>query len=112
MLYDPKWEIPVKADPLLLDALIAWLEKHPADEQYCFTDYGLCLAAQYNASIGRRYDRDHIRLDVYSTIALGGRHSNATFDEKLEAIACAVGDSSGWTFGEAVERAHKIAARC
>ena len=35
MLYDPKWEKPeVKADPFSLDALIAWLEKQPANGTY------------------------------------------------------------------------------
>lgn len=47
MLYDPKWEHQTKAGPLTLNALIAWLEKQPGDETYCYTSIGDCLLAKY-----------------------------------------------------------------
>lgn len=49
MLWDPtkdkKFE--TKADPFTLDALIAWLEKQPANKRYCYLDNGGCMFAQY-----------------------------------------------------------------
>src|SRR5215831_9558336 len=45
MLWDPKHD--VKLDPMSLDTLIAWLEKQPKDEAYCYNSNGACLLAQY-----------------------------------------------------------------
>lgn len=47
MLYDPRWEVEIKADPLSLEGLIAWLERKPADQEYDFLDNANCLNAQY-----------------------------------------------------------------
>ena len=52
MLYDPKWEGEVKADPFKIESLVAWLEKQPADEQYCYLSNGECLLAQYFTAAG------------------------------------------------------------
>lgn len=49
MLYDPKWE--VKADPFDLRALIAWLEKQPANKTYDFYCAGECMVGQWVKSI-------------------------------------------------------------
>jgi hypothetical protein len=45
MLYDKRWEKPeVKADPLTLESLIAWLEKQPSHKKYDFHNCeGKCL---------------------------------------------------------------------
>lgn len=104
MLYDPKWEAPVKADPLTLPALVAWLAKHPADKIYCYSDGGHCLAAQYNKAIGRAYCMSIIGL-------VGDPDSTWIFDDYLERIAVGeAADQSDWTFGGALERAKKFAA--
>jgi|ERR1700722_6253995 len=99
MLYNPSW------DKLSLAALVAWLEKQPRDRQYCYGDYGGCLAAQYNQSIGRRYN----------VTLVGHRTKNKSFDHQLEWIA------GGWkeneydvgerTFGAALERAKAMLAQ-
>lgn len=48
MLYDPKWEKPeVKADPLSLDSLIAWMEKQPLAQSYEYCDPQFCLLGQF-----------------------------------------------------------------
>lgn len=49
MLYDPKWEKPeVKAKPLTLPHLIAWLETQPADKTYNYDCHdGTCLLDRY-----------------------------------------------------------------
>lgn len=55
---DPQYvETPaeVKPDVFSLDGLIAWLEKQPADIEYCYRDHGRCLAAQFNAACCREY---------------------------------------------------------
>ncbi len=52
MLYDPKWESEVKADPFSLSSLVAWLEKQPADKEYCYVDTGRCLLCQYFSAMG------------------------------------------------------------
>lgn len=99
MLYDPKWEKPptkAKVDPLTLKALIAWLEKQPATKAYCYQNSGTCLAAQYNASIGREY-----RVVAFRGVCLFPRRTS--FDQQLENIAVA-----GHTFGEALARARRM----
>lgn len=91
MIYDPKWEVETKADPLTLESLIAWLEKQPAEKKYCYMHDGICLAAQYNQSIGRKYET-YIKED-------------GSFDAALELIA----SGGKWTFGAALERARAAA---
>lgn len=91
MLYNPNW---TKADPLTLDALIAWLETKPATRRYCYSDRGHCLAAQYNASIGRKYRVTSLFRPVDN------------FDFKLEYIAVQVPS----TFGAALARARAMLA--
>lgn len=46
MLYNPNWT-ETKPDVFSLDALIAWLEKQPAEQTYCYLDHGACLLGQY-----------------------------------------------------------------
>lgn len=55
MLYDPNWGVKqteTKADPHDIKSLIAWLEKQPGDQFYCFEDNGGCLLQQYFTSCG------------------------------------------------------------
>lgn len=49
MLYDKRWDAKVeqKAEPFSLGSLIAWLEKQPKDEVYCWNNVGECLMGQY-----------------------------------------------------------------
>jgi hypothetical protein len=52
MLYDPKWEVETKTDPLSLKAFVAWLEKQPPDTEYnywCTT--GECLLDTYISQV-------------------------------------------------------------
>lgn len=46
MLYDPKWHQP-PADIFALESLIAWLERQPGDQEYCYISNDGCLLAQY-----------------------------------------------------------------
>lgn len=72
MLYDPKWQSEVKADPFSLESLIAWLEKQPAAKVYCYTDNGDCLLAQYFTAMG--FERVEMLTRIFD-------HANGT--EKL-----------------------------
>ncbi len=104
MLYDPKWERPVKtrADPFTLPALIAWLERQPAGEAYDWLNIHGCLACRYFQSLGHKTpwgNSYQLAEDGYKT-PFGGR-------ENYHKIAGA----KPWTFGAALDRARAIAAR-
>lgn len=101
MLYNPNW---TKADPLTLEALIAWLETKLADGTYCYMDTGRCLAAQYNASIGRQYNLGNFIAGLIATMSTT---SASPFDWQLECIA----RRGPYTFGAALSRAHAMLAK-
>jgi hypothetical protein len=93
MLYDPKWEIEIKADPFSLDSLIAWLEKQPANETYAWHCQGQCMLGQWLKYIDPRSgeaDGDSFQYFVngevhdfnkYADIAM---HGDANFGAALE----------------------------
>lgn len=89
MLYDPKWEVEVKADPFSLESLIAWLEKQPADREYNWASIDECMCAQY---FGCGAD-------------WAERHDQFEFATGIRPDAIALGRP--WTFGAALERARK-----
>jgi len=72
--------------------LLAFLESKPAEETYEYQISGDCAAAQFNRSVGRRYE---------FIPAVEGKASD--FDNKLEAIAY----QKPQTFGAMLERAKK-----
>lgn len=93
MLFDPKWEKPT--DVLSLDSLIMWLESIPRDRTYDYGDPMYCLAAQYNAHIGRKY----------KVVGLFRPPSpDDDFDTLLETIAL----KGPRTFGAALERTRAL----
>lgn len=94
MLYDPKWEAPVKVEPYSIEGLIAWLEKQPADTEYDWPDTHGCLACKYLEGIGRRELREGTLGSVFK--------NNWTYHQ-----VCAV---EPWTFGAALKRARECAA--
>lgn len=83
--------IEIKADPLSIEALIAWLEQQPGEAAYCYLSVGHCLAAQYNKSIRREY-----KPPLYD--------KTGSFDQKLEWIAC----TGERTFAGALDRARSL----
>jgi hypothetical protein len=109
MLFDPKWEVEVKADPFSLEGLIAWLEKQPADKTYCYGDGGACLIHQYLTSCGIKVGR------VWS----GGRYSEGDNWESPKKptshefwqTSIGNGRSSDYTFGSALKRARAWSER-
>lgn len=108
MLYDPKWEVQTKADPLSLGALIAWLEKQPANVEYCYIDNGHCLLAQYFTFCG------------FENVMVGGlgewscgpdrnfhKHESRQSPPGFYGVAA----EKPHTFGAALKRARAAAAR-
>jgi hypothetical protein len=102
MLYDPKWE--VKTDPFTFESLIAWLERQPAQKEYCFMDNGGCLFFQYLEEMGvdvvgvggASFRREADDRD-------GGRHPLPTGWPSLASL-------EPHTFGAALERARAALA--
>ncbi len=113
MLYDPKWE--VKADPLSIESLIAWLEQQPPSQEYAYYCGGTCLLAQYFTAMG--FQNVHMFADGFwsgDTPCPGNVGWNETSCRKegtplprgFNAIACR---GEGRTFGAALQRAREIA---
>ena len=50
MLYDPKWEVPVKQEPSL-QGFIAWLERQDPKQRYNYFSAGKCAWAQYSGQV-------------------------------------------------------------
>lgn len=89
MLFDPKWEKP-KTDPHSLDAVMAWLEQQPADQEYDWFDIKGCLACRYLQFLGESEPwANGSYRELFGTI------------ETYHQIA----GKWPWTFGAALERA-------
>jgi hypothetical protein len=104
MLYDPKWEkqTETKADPFALGTLIAWLEKQPASETYCYENTGGCLMHKYFTDCGLK------------DVSVGGTcfsHSMnfRKIDVDMSYEFSDVAASRPHTFGAALERARAAA---
>lgn len=105
MLYDPKWEVEQKADPLSLEALISWLEKQPATEQYDYICAGACLLHRYAKSIGMN-KREATNFAGETCINEYFRKSDSVLG-KFNSIAI----QQPHTFGHALERARALVPR-
>lgn len=99
MLFNPKWEAPVKSDPMSLDSLIAWLEKQPASGAYSYIDAANCMLCKYFRSHGL----DIFDLDC-SGYSVHGSSDNHEYPYVFAEIANGHSDRS-WTFGAALKRA-------
>ena len=66
MLYDKRWDAKTEADPLTLDALLAWLKTQKAARKYDFHDKcGACLIGQYMAHLGIAWSMDEYKSVVW-----------------------------------------------
>jgi hypothetical protein len=102
MFFDPGTKTETKADPLTLPAFIAWLEKQPAEQTYCYFDNGRCLVSQYmSAALGR-----HIEVDPVSYWDAGTWKSADIF--KLPIFFDEVANDIDRTFGAALDRARAM----
>lgn len=104
MLYDPKWEQQTKADPHSVASLIAWLERKPAKQIYCYTDTGGCLLAQYFTAQGFK-DVDAGGWAHWSHMVDGNRVSM-----KAGPVFHQIAKAGARTFGAALERARAVIA--
>lgn len=95
MLYDPKWEVKTKPDVFSLASLIAWLEKQPATNEYCYMDTGLCLLGRYFTAMG------------FENVLVGGTtvDHDGIRDAPLPEVLQKIAEGFPRTFGAALERA-------
>lgn len=105
MLYDPKWDIEIKADPFSLDTLIAWLEKQPENKVYCYLDNGGCLLAQYFQANGHP-DAEVGGFEVWLTGSPSKRDDEVILPDSFSKIA----QEGERTFGAALKRARRLRA--
>lgn len=92
MFFDPTCKPETKADPYTIEAMIAWLEKQPANKTYPFMDcFGGCLFAKYLASHGHKWQ--------------AGDYAMVT-----EFLPPHVAAMEPWTYGAALERARAAAS--
>lgn len=89
MLYDKRWDKEIKAKPLTLPSLIAWLEMQPADGRYCTLPMETCLLGKFAAAMGAK--------DLGDTSCLLGNNKN------FANVAFPIDGSM--TFGAALKRA-------
>jgi hypothetical protein len=104
MLYDPKWEAPVKANPFELSTLIAWLKTKEPDEMYCYTEAGSCLLSKYFHENG--FPKFHCGPTMghwYRNVGDG------RLPKHFNSIARGNGAPRDWTFGKALKRANRFA---
>lgn len=94
----------VEPDVFSLDGLIAWLEKQPRNEEYCYENNGHCLLARYFVAMG--YQRPNVGS---SFVYYGAPLNRQSFGLPLEFNEIAVRHPR--TFGEALIRVRDFHAR-
>lgn len=92
----------VKHDPFSLAAFMAWLETKDPNEEYCWSNSGHCLFAQYGAHLGGK---------TYFAVMDGWRDAGLSavlgfYNNKLGVASC-----QPHTFGAALERTKAARAR-
>lgn len=99
MLYDKRWDKQIKADPLTIESLIAWLEKRDPKATYRYEDCeGGCLYGQYMAAMG------------FPWLEACGKSNNTAIGAFESQVYYDVASEKPRTFGAALERARKLAA--
>jgi hypothetical protein len=100
---EPVADAPLKkADPFSLDSLIAWLEKQPGDDKYCFFSYGQCLFALYTVASGGALPADSDNDYVIGT------SSFSIWSANWPEWASDVAANGPFTFGAALSRARAL----
>jgi hypothetical protein len=108
MLYDPKWEKTVNADPLSLGSLIAWLETQDPRTRYDFCQFSECLLGRWLRSIDPEartmFDRGAPTGYFYSVF--GKTVNLAAFTDIAVGDGCH--ERRSHTFGAALKRARSM----
>ena len=104
MFFDEQVAKPVTADPFSLESLVAWLEKQPAGQTYCYTDHGYCLLGQYFAAHGYK------DVQVFSDpiIKHAGCLTGTPYPREFNKIALGNWNDKVHTFGAALSRARAL----
>lgn len=100
-----KTELIVKPDVFSLEGLIAWLETQDPETTYAFSLAQSCLVALYVEGVGGKFQRDALDPEY----VVGNRRLSAWTHDMGRLIDVAV--DVPWTFGAALDRARKLAAR-
>lgn len=102
MLYDTRWDANVKADPLKIETLVAWLEQQHPKAEYCYEDTAVCLLAKYfGQSEGK---------DVNCTGTMVVRFEDGTDIIFPVSWHNKIAEPTPHTFGAALKRAREYAA--
>lgn len=108
MLYDTRWDAKVeqKADPFTLEALVAWLEKQPAEQSYVYDCGGQCMLAQYFITHGYQ----GVQVSPEKLYYKGGQRLLPPHFNDIAIARGTVFPPRLWprTFGTALERTHFI----
>lgn len=81
---------------LSISNLISWLEHKPEDEDYEFWRSTRCLFKQYLLAHGFVHG-SKLMSDAFTWL-----HQNYNY------VACGEAGVNGWTFGQALDRAHEM----
>lgn len=102
MLYDPKWEKQpeTKADPFIMESLIAWLEKQPSRKSYPYTIACGCMLTQYFAAAGFKNPQV-----CYTWFKENGHKDSSATELKFPVIFDKIAGEAPHTFGAALSRA-------
>lgn len=92
MLYDPKWgkQVETKADPLTLEALVAWMETQSPDKTYRWScSKGGCLLGLYGHATGCKWRSFHTDLSNRGQLSIAADFPH-TFGAALERARAAL----------------------
>lgn len=96
MLYNKKWDLPIKTVPSLI-GLIAWLETQDPAQEYDWSKCdGTCLVSQYLTSIGILDGEQWKDYNYHKALGLP------------EAGSFNIAYQRPWTFGAALLRARAV----
>ncbi len=105
MLYDAKRWDKTGQDIYELSSLIAWLEKQPADREYCYQDNGACLLGQYFKEMtGKSVLVGSVTINIWDdTVGMFERQI------QLSLAFARISSERPHTFGAALDRARSWA---
>jgi hypothetical protein len=112
MLYNKAWDkkIEIKADPLAMESLVAWLEQRNPWERYDYGDTRRCPLACYFTAMGY----GEVVLDHFEvTYAIDGKVCSTRLPNNFDDVARGNGIAryfsffghGDWTYGKMLERA-------
>jgi hypothetical protein len=87
-----------------VNALLGWLNSHPPEQRYEYTNSRNCLICRYFDAIGEEY------TNVYVATYDGKDGNSRDLPEHFNNIAVGNAVDRNWTFGDAAQRAKLVLA--